>query len=63
MSASFLSLQDADCAVMGAEERSDLAVTASMVLGFAEHSSVGSLPRKGSSSETKNRAGVVMWGI
>ena len=40
-----------------------LAVTARTVFGLALHSSTGSLPRNGSSSAHRNRAGVVMWGM
>ena len=42
------------------EGRVYLAVTARTVLGLALHSSTGSLPRNGSSSAHKNRAGVVI---
>lgn len=44
-------------------EEGHLAVTAKTVLGLALHSSIGNLPRKGSSSETRNNEGVVMWGM
>jgi hypothetical protein len=40
-----------------------LSVAASTVLGLAQHSSTGKRPRKGSSSATRNREGVVMWGM